>query len=128
VPAKIVLSLLVLAFLGGGGALCTTGNIALIAGGVLIALIGVVLGFVSVSMLRDPEAAAQKLLSRRAELEVRTGRAPLTSASQDTAVPLADPPAPLAAPAPNAPANRAERRAADRATRGRGGPSRATRR
>ena len=133
-PAKFILSALVLALVGGGAALACTGNVVLLVIGVLLAAVGAVFGVAAFSMLRDPEAAAERLIARRAELQaaraggqvpatdstVVTGggvlaSAPVTSSSAARAVtvqPVAD----------RTPGNREERRAAERAKQRSGSP------
>lgn len=137
-PAKIVLSLIVLALVGGGAALAIGGNVAGIAVGALLVLVGLGFGAVAVKLLRDPQATADRLVARRAELEARSGRAvaaitnaPATGEENTETAATSAPTMPTAATGELAapePTNRATRRAAERANRGNGKQRRSPRR
>jgi amino acid transporter len=105
VPLVLAAVLAVLAVLG-----FTSGSTALVVLGVVAALLAAALVALYVTVLRDPEAAIDRLAARRSELEVRAGRVP-TPSTEVTEGPSSQDQDPAAAPAA---LNREQRRAQER--------------
>lgn len=99
VPLVLATVLAVLAVLG-----FTSGSTLLVVLGALALVLAIALAALHFLVLRDPEAAMDRLAARRAELEARSGR---TRAQDD----VAQDDSTTATPAP---LNREQRRAQDR--------------